>query len=60
MSYLVGKVQVEATMADQARQLGDDFSLKNFWDEFFAAGLIPVSLIRWEMTGLEDEVELLW
>ena len=60
MSYLVGKVQVQATMADQAMQLGDDFSLQNFWDEFFAAGLIPVSLIRWEMTGLEDEVELIW
>ena len=25
--------------------------MKRFMDEFDAAGLIPVSLIRWELTG---------
>jgi hypothetical protein len=29
-------------------------------DEFFASGIIPVSLIRWEMTGLDDEIKKLW
>jgi hypothetical protein len=29
-------------------------------DDFHAAGMIPVSLIRWEMTGLTDEIEKLW
>jgi hypothetical protein len=28
-------------------------------DDFFATGMIPMSLIRWEMTGLEDEVKKL-
>ena len=28
-------------------------------DEFFAVGQIPVALIRWQMTGLTDEVETL-
>ena len=25
-------------------------------DELNAAGVIPVSLIRWELTGLDDEI----
>jgi hypothetical protein len=28
-------------------------------DEFLAAGMIPMSLIRWEMTGFEDEIKKL-
>ncbi len=32
------------------------FELRAFLDEFFAKGLIPQSLIRWEMTGLDDEI----
>ena len=31
-----------------------------FHDEFLAAGMIPISLIRWEMTGLDDEVRHFW
>jgi hypothetical protein len=58
-SYVVGKVQVEKTMADYARQKGETFRLKLFLDELFTKGLIPASLIRWEMTGLEDEVRAL-
>jgi hypothetical protein len=54
--YLSGKAQIEKLIADRTRQLGDRFDLKQFMDEFTAAGLIPVSLIRWEMTGLDDEV----
>ena len=27
-----------------------------FHDEFLAAGTIPVALIRWEMTGNDDQV----
>jgi len=40
--------------------MGEKLSLKKFMDEFFASGIIPVSLIRWEMTGLEDEIKKLW
>ena len=59
-SYVVGKVYIEKVLSDCARQLGKEFSLKKWWDEFHAAGLIPVSLIRWEMTGLDDEIKKLW
>ena len=50
-SYLTGKHQIEELMAERAEQLGDGFSFKGFMDEMEASGLIPVSLIRWEMTG---------
>ncbi len=55
-SYVSGKVEVEKLLAERARQLGDDFTLKRFMDELNAAGVIPVSLIRWELTGLDDEI----
>jgi len=55
-SYLTGKALIESLIAERALQLGDDFVLKAFMEEFFAAGVIPVSLIRWEMTGLRDPV----
>jgi hypothetical protein len=37
--------------------MGKEFSLKRFFDRFHASGMIPLSLIRWEMTGLEDEMK---
>jgi hypothetical protein len=60
ISYQMGKIQIDQLLADRAMQLGDRFSLKEFHDQFLAAGMIPVSLIRWEMTGLDDEVRYFW
>jgi hypothetical protein len=60
MTYLAGKVQFEKLLSDRARQLGKDFDLGKFHDEFLASGSIPITLIRWEMTGLDDEVKKLW
>ena len=59
-SYVVGKVHLEKLIADRAQKLGEKFRLKQFMDEFHAAGMIPLSLIRWEMTGLDDEIKKLW
>ncbi len=56
-SYVVGKVQVEKLLADYSRVKGYDAGLKAFLDDFFARGIIPQSLIRWEMTGLDDEMK---
>ncbi|MFO8174041.1 MAG: DUF885 family protein [Longimicrobiales bacterium] len=55
-SYLTGKHEIEQLMAERAEQLGDNYSFKGFMDEMEASGLIPVSLIRWEMTGQDDEI----
>ncbi len=50
-SYLVGKMQIEELMGVRRRQLGDAFTVKRFMDELDACGLIPMSLIAWELTG---------
>ena len=60
MQMVVGKVHFMKLFRDRAQQLGDDFVLKEFMDEYFAAGVIPTSLIRWEMCGYEDEIKKLW
>ena len=60
MNYVMGKVMLEKLLSDRALQLGDAFDLGAFHDEFLAAGPIPISLIRWQMTGLDDEVTTLW
>lgn len=58
-SYIIGKIQVEQLMGDLARQQGDRFTMKGFMDAFNAAGMIPVTLIRWELTGDASEVRRL-
>ena len=55
-SYIIGKIEIEQLMAERALQLGDDFTLKGFMDEFVSAGVIPVSLVRWELTGRDDVI----
>ena len=60
-SYLIGKMQIEAAMAARKMQLGDKFSMKEFMDAYNAAGLVPASLLRWQLTGEmpEDVKEML-
>ncbi len=60
LGYTVGMLQMQQLLADRKRQLGDDFVLREFHDRFMAAGRLPISLIRWEMTGLDDDVRDLW
>jgi hypothetical protein len=55
-SYLTGKALIEDLLAERALQLEDEFVLKEVMEEFFATGVIPVSLIRWQMTGLRDPI----
>lgn len=42
---------MEETIAERARQLGGAFSIQRVMDEINAAGMIPASLIYWEVTG---------
>jgi hypothetical protein len=55
-SYVIGKLQLDRLIQDRRTQLGDEFKLKDFWDDYFSRGVIPASLLRWEMTGLDDEM----
>lgn len=56
-SYVLGKVEIEKLLAERARRLGDAFTLRRVLDEIAAAGLVPVSLVRWELTGDGGEIE---
>ena len=50
-SYVIGKIQIDQLIAEYARQREGTFVLKEFVDEFNRVGIIPVSLIYWQMTG---------
>jgi len=53
-SYLSGKFLLERLFASRSRALGGDFTVKRFFAELDQAGLIPVSLIAWQLTGERD------
>ncbi len=50
-SYISGGRLMEEIIAERARQLGDTFTLQRVMDEINRAGMIPPSLIYWEVTG---------
>lgn len=58
-SYITGKAQIERLLGELSHRLGERFTLRQFMDDFNASGMIPVSLIRWEMTGDGAEVRKL-
>jgi len=50
-AYVTGGRLMEEAMAQRARQLGPAFTMQRFFDEVNGAGMIPASLIHWELTG---------
>jgi hypothetical protein len=57
LGYLVGKLQLEQLLADYIDQKGDAFEIGEFFSNFLNRGMLPISLLRWEMTGLDDEMK---
>ena len=61
-SYITGKYLLENAMAAYAKHLeeeGKPFILKDFFDKLNSIGNIPISLGHWEMTGSNDNLELI-
>jgi hypothetical protein len=58
-NYIVGRNMIQQLMAERSKQLGKDFTIRRFFDEFMSGGIIPISLTRWEMTGFEDQMKIL-
>ena len=58
-NYIVGKIMIHQLMAERSMQLGSDFSIRKFFDEFMNGGIIPISLSRWELTGYKDQIQSL-
>ena len=56
-SYVTGKYFIERLMMEMGRKQGNEFKLYNFFESFYAAGILPVSLVSWQMTGNNDEIQ---
>jgi hypothetical protein len=57
--YITGKFLLDELVKDYSHQLRDGFTVRRFFDDVNATGLIPVSLIRWQLTGRDDEIRAL-
>ncbi len=55
-SYVTGARMLESIIADRSEQEGADFSLRRFFDDLNAAGMIPVSLLRWQLSGNDEDI----
>jgi Bacterial protein of unknown function (DUF885) len=55
-----GKLQIFKMLADRQMQLKEKFDFREFHDQIVTLGSMPISLLRWEITGLDDEVKGLW
>ncbi len=58
--YIIGKIQLEKLLSERSLQVGESFRLGEFHDDLLARGMIPLTLLRWEMTGDDDEIRPLW
>ena len=58
-NYVVGRNMMQGLLADRAHQLGADFSIRRFFDEFMGGGIVPIALSRWELTGDDDQLQRL-
>lgn len=57
LEYTIGNIEMFQLLGERKRQLRDRFVLRDFHDEFMSKGHIPMSLIRYEMTGHDDAVK---
>jgi uncharacterized protein (DUF885 family) len=56
IAYQVGKLQIERMLAERRLQLHDKFNLRDFHDYVWTNGNVPLSLQRWELLGLDDDI----
>jgi Bacterial protein of unknown function (DUF885) len=59
ISYEIGKLQIEHMLAEQRLRQADKFSLRDFHDYVWRNGNVPLSLQRWELLGMDDEIRKL-
>jgi uncharacterized protein (DUF885 family) len=57
IAYEIGKLQIERNLADRRLEQGDKFSLREFHDYVWSNGNVPLSLERWDLLGLDDDVK---
>ncbi|WP_169798330.1 DUF885 family protein [Sphingomonas soli] len=60
MTYTIGAMQLQKLLVDRKRQLGEKFSLRDYHDYLMNTGRLPVSLLRYDLTGYDDEIKNFW
>jgi hypothetical protein len=55
-SYIIGKYLLDDLLRETSEMKGTAFSLREYYDAINRAGMIPVSLIRWQLTGKADQI----
>lgn len=55
---LTGKLQLLKLLADYKMKQKDSFDLKKFHNQYLKFGQIPISLLRWELLGNDEEARL--
>jgi uncharacterized protein (DUF885 family) len=56
LTYLVGKLQIQALLADLVAVQGEAFDLRAFHERLWLEGNVPLALQRWELLGTEPEL----
>jgi hypothetical protein len=59
-SYIVGKKQIEQILAERISDGGYTVDWRAFHDRMLSYGQIPLALVRWEMTGHDDQMKQFW
>ena len=59
IAYEIGKLQIQRMLAERRLQLGNKFDLREFHDYVWSNGNVPLSLQRWELLGIDDDVKKL-
>ncbi len=57
IAYETGKLQIERILADARLQQGNKFNVREFHDYLWKNGNVPLSLLRWELLGLDDDIK---
>ena len=60
MGMVIGKLAMNQLIAERVRQQGNDFTYKAFFNDFFSAGIIPMSLVEWQLTGDDKSLEFIF
>jgi uncharacterized protein (DUF885 family) len=56
----VGKQQIEQMLGDEIYKGKFNIDWRKFHDAILASGQIPLALVRWEVTGNDDQIKALW
>jgi len=55
ITYQIGKAQILRLLADAKLKQGSAFELRAFHDYLWKNGNVPITLLRWEYLGLDDD-----